>query len=170
MAKSRSETASRSCRWAPEAQQLGGQVPVHGVGGARQGAGAQGHSSIRSLAVLQPGHVPAEHDGVGHHVVGEGGGLGPLQVGVAGHDSFQIFFPPFGSTCFRSRTSQDLVDLRAGVQPDVHGHLIVAAAGGVEALPASPMRWVSRLRCSCGCPLSNGEPHLARLDIRQDAV
>jgi len=38
------------------------------------------------LAVLEPADVPLEHLEVGQHMVGEEHRLGPLQVGVAGHD------------------------------------------------------------------------------------
>ena len=59
---------------------------VHRIGGGGQGARAQGALVQPLQAVLQPGDIPLEHVGVGHHVVSKGGGLGPLKVGITRHD------------------------------------------------------------------------------------
>ena len=90
MAKSRSETESMEFSVGFLKPSLGGALAVHRIGGGSQGAGPRGHSSIRSRQSSRRGDIPADHVGIGHHVVGEGGGLGPLQVGVAGHHRFGL--------------------------------------------------------------------------------
>ena len=90
-----------------KAQQLCGHLTVNGIGGGGQGAGAQGALVQPFQAVLQTGHVSAEHIGIGHHVVGEGGGLCPLEMGVAGHDGGQILLGLLNEHLFQI---QHLVD------------------------------------------------------------
>ncbi len=118
-----------------EAQQLGGAEPVHGVGGGRQGAGAQGALIHPLHAVLQASDVPAEHIGVGHHRVGEGDGLGPLQVGIAGHDGVQVGLGLADQGLFQvHQHGDDVGNLLFYIKTEVHGDLIVPAAGGVQTL------------------------------------
>ena len=65
----------------------------------------------------------------------QGDGLRPLQVGVSGHDGVcvcqRLFadhaYQPFEKLC-------RFVRARAEIQSQVHRHLVVAAAGGVQAL------------------------------------
>ena len=118
-----------------EAQGLGGGEAVHRIGGGGQGARAQGALVQPLQTVLQPGHVPLEHVGVGHHVVGEGGRLGPLEVGVAGHHGVQM---GLGLLHQDPLQIQHLADkdgnLLLHIQTGVHRHLVISAAGGVEAL------------------------------------
>ena len=126
-----------------EAQELGGELAVQGVGGAGQGAAAQGHDIHALLGVVKTGEVPQEHLAVGHEVVAEGDGLGPLQVGVPGHDGPGVLL-----RFFAQHPHQVLqLGLEGGhVFPQgeahVQGHLVVAAAGGMEG--ACPRRRCGR--------------------------
>ena len=84
MAKSRSETESRELSVGlakPRARAV--WKPVHRVGGGGQGPSPQGTLVHPLQTVLQPGDIPPEHVGVGHHIVSKGGGLGPLEVGMS---------------------------------------------------------------------------------------
>ena len=154
-----------------EAQRLCRLPPVDGVGGARQGAGAQGALVQALCAVLQPGHVPAEHGGVGHQVLGKGDGLGPLQVGVAGHDGGLVLFRlPAEHRLQLQQLGHDHRDLLPDVHPEVQGHLVVPGAGGVEPLARVPdPGGEQRLHVHVDVLVVGGEFHLPSLDVRQDA-
>ena len=143
---------------------------VDGVGGPRQGPGAQGALVQPLAAVLQPGYVPGELGGIGQQVLGEGHGLGPLQVGIARHD---------GALVPARLGAQDLLqvqqlpnngpDLLPHVQPEIQGYLVVPGAGGVEALPRFANALGQQgLDIHVDILVGRGELHLSRLDIRQD--
>ena len=121
-----------------KAQGLGRHKPVDGIGGAAHGAGAQGALIQPGLAVGKTAQVPGQHFGVSHGVMGKGGGLGPLQMGIAGHDGFQM---ELGLVADGGNQLFDLLlqvaDLIAQVHLQVHGHLIVAGPGRVEPLAGS---------------------------------
>ena len=126
-----------------EAQELGLQHPVRVVGGPRQGTGADGGDVHTLAAVPESSQVPQEHHGVGHQVVAEGDGLGPLHMGVARQDGVGI-----GFRLVRHRGDQgpdqgpNVVQLPPQVQPQIQRHLVVSASGGVELLPqgSQPLR------------------------------
>ena len=119
-----------------EAQLLGGELTVQRVGGAGQRAGTQRALGVHpGGGVLKALQVPQEHPCVGHQRVAEGDGLGPLQMGVAGHD---------GGGVLRRLLADDLHQLDDAAlqhlavvpqgQPDIQRHLIVPAAAGVQPL------------------------------------
>ena len=118
-----------------EAQEPGGKLAVQGVGGAGQGAAAQGHDVHALQGVLQAGEVPQQHLGVGHEMVAEGDGLGPLHVGVARHDDGGVLLR-FMAQHFHKvlQLGLDGGAVLAQGQAHIQGHLVVAAAGGVQAL------------------------------------
>ena len=123
-----------------EAQLFGGEGPVQGIGGAGQGAGAQGALAVHPAGgVLKPAQVPQQHPGVGHQSVAEGDGLGPLQVGVAGHHRVGIFAGFFADgadqACDQPLEPGALIPQG---EADVQGHLVVAAAAGVQPLACVP--------------------------------
>ena len=120
---------------AVKAQLLGHVLPVQGVGGARQRPGAQGKHQRAPFAVRQAVDVPQQHLGVGHQPVGQRDGLGPLQVGVAGHDRLQVLLSHIaeGGAQFLRQPGQP-VDRVRQEHADVQRHLVVAAAGGVQLL------------------------------------
>ena len=67
--------------------------------------------------------------------MGERNRLGPLEVGVAGHHGFLMQAGLVQDGLLKIQDlSDDLVDFPAEVEAKVHGNLVVAAAGGVEAL------------------------------------
>ncbi|MPM44968.1 hypothetical protein SDC9_91653 [bioreactor metagenome] len=71
--------------------------------------------------------------------MGEGGGLGPLQVGVAGHHGVHVRPRLFNQHPFQVQYHpRDYGDLFLHVQPEVHRHLVVAAAAGMQPLPGVP--------------------------------
>ena len=155
-----------------KAQGGGGLEPIHRIGGGGQGARPQGALVHPLQTVLQPGHVPAEHIGVGHHVVGEGGGLGPLEVGVAGHDGVQVGLRLLHQHLLQVQHHVDnLGDLLLDVQAEVHRHLVVAAAGGVEALArVADTPGAQGLDVHVDVLVLQGELHLVRLDVRQNGL
>ena len=153
-----------------EAQELRRAEPVHRVGGGGQGPGAQGGFVQPGPAVLKPGDVPAEHIGVGHHGVGEGDGLGPLEVGVPRHDGVQIplGLPDEGLFQLQEHPDDD-GDLLLDEQPEVQGHLVVPAPGGVEPLAGGPDALGEQdLHVHVDVLAVLGELHLAVLDLVQE--
>ena len=155
-----------------EAQGLRGGEPVHRVGGGGQGASPQGTLVHPLQAVLQPGHVPADHVGVSHHVVGEGGGLGPLEVGVARHDGVQVGLGLLHQHLLQVQAlGDDLGDLLLDIEAEVGGHLVVAAAGGVQALArVADALGEQGLDVHVDVLVVQGELHLVRLDVGQDGL
>ena len=154
----------------PEAQGGGGLEPVHRVGGGGQGARPQGALIHPLQTVLQPGHVPAEHIGVGHHVVGKGGGLGPLHMGVARHDGLQVGLGLLDQNLLQlQHLADDLGDLPLHVQPEVHRHLVVAGPAGVQPLAGVPDALGEHgLDVHVDVLVLQGELHLPGVDVRQD--
>ena len=68
-------------------------------------------------------------------MLGEGDGLSPLQVGIAGHHGLLML----GSRGIEDLEQvqqhlPDLGDLLPQIEPQIHSHLVVAAAGRVEPL------------------------------------
>ena len=138
MAKSRSDTASMELSVGfRKAQQPGGA----GTGppdrwrwpGRRPPGGTRPCRSRQSSSRVTSRR---EHVGIGHHVVGEGGGLGPLEVGVAGHDGRPGWPRPcLTSTFSRSSTMPMMTGISFfDIEAEVHRHLVVPAAGGVQPL------------------------------------
>jgi hypothetical protein len=67
--------------------QLGGDgLGVDGEGGAGQGPGSQGRDPEAGQGFGKAHHVPAPHLIIGQQMVGKQDGLGPLHMGVAGHN------------------------------------------------------------------------------------
>ena len=118
---------------AVEAQFSGSIVPVQRIGGACQGAGAQ-RTVVHALpAVLQTEQIPAEHLEIGSEMMGQGHRLSLLQMGKAGHEGLRILFHDLqdhSEEIFELAVHQ--IDLRAGIQPHIQGHLVVAAPPGME--------------------------------------
>ena len=154
-----------------KAQVLRRLPAVNGVRGARQGAAAQGALVEALFAVLQAGNVPGKHVGVGHQVLSEGDGLGPLQVGVAGHDGGLVLLRLLAQNGFQlQKLVHDDGDLLPDVHPEVQGHLVVAAAGGVEPLAGvADAGGQEGLHVHVDVLVVGGEFHLAGLHVRQDA-
>ena len=157
---------------AVKAQALGGHEAVDGIGGARQGAGAQGAVVQPLGTVLQPGDVPGKHRRVGHEVLGKGDGLGPLEMGVAGHDGGLVLS---GLAAEHRLQLQELAhddgDLFPDVHPEVQGHLVVPGAAGVEALSGvSDAGGEEGLHIHMDILVVGGEFHLPRLDVGEDGL
>jgi len=119
-----------------KAQLFSRELAVQRVGSAGQGAGTQRALGVHpGGGVLKALQVPQEHPGIGHQGVAKGDGLGPLQVGVAGHD---------GSGVLRRLFADDLDQLHdialqhVAVVPqgqaDIQSHLVVPAAARVQPL------------------------------------
>ena len=109
------------------------QLPVGVVGGAGQGTAADGRHVQPSSAVREPSEISQQHHRIGHELVAEGNGLGPLQVGIARHDGGLVFLRLVAEDrgeAFGQR--RDGVDLIPQVHAEIQRHLVVAAAGGVE--------------------------------------
>ena len=153
-----------------ETQGGGGLEPIHRIGGGGKGARPQGALVHPLQAVLQPGHVPAEHIGIGHHVVGEGGGLGPLHMGVARHDGLQVGLRLLDEHLLQVQHHvDDLGDLLLDIQPEIHRHLVVAAAAGVQPLAGVPDALGEHgLDVHVDVLVLQGELHLSGVDVRQD--
>ena len=155
-----------------EAQQLCGAVPVDGIGGGGQSTGTQGGLVHALQAVLQTGHVTLEHVGVGHQVVGQSGGLGTLQVGVAGQQGVDVLLGLVHQDGLKVQNDlDDVLDLLPDIHPEVHGHLVVPATGGVEALGGlADAAGEQSLDVHVDVFHVHGELHVACFDVSQDGL
>ena len=118
-----------------EAEQLCGEVTVQRIGGAGQCAGAK-RTYIHTLhGVFQAADVSEEHLGIRQQMMTEGDGLCALQMGVAGHHGVGVFLRLIAQ---HVKQLLDLLNERstflAQRQAHIERNLIVAAAGGVQAL------------------------------------
>ena len=134
--KSRSLTASRlflKTRGKPSSAAT--DCRVDGKGGAGQGRSPQGRDLDAVQGFLQALAVPPPHLVIGQEVVGEQYRLGPLQVGVAGHDDVPV---PVRQTHPGQAQVGEIMDealhLLRQIEAHVQGHLVVPAPGGVELL------------------------------------
>ena len=153
-----------------KAQGGGGHPPVRGIGGAGQRAGPQGGLVHPLHGVPDPGDVPGEHHAVGQELLGEEDGLGPLQVGVAGNDGVRVGLRLVGDDGDeRPELRLDLAALLPEPEAKVQGHLVVAAAGGVELLAHIPQPLREDLLHEHVDVLRGGvDGELPALDDRQD--
>ncbi len=124
---------------AAEAQVGGDQGGVDGQAGPGQGPAAEGHVVQPFPQVGQPFLVAAQHVVIGQEVVGHQDRLGPLKVGVARHGRAL----DRGGFFHQGRAEAPEPGAQAGgrrleVEAGVQGHLVVAAAGGVELFPGRP--------------------------------
>ena len=117
-----------------KAQGLGGLVPVDGIGGARQSAGAQ-RTFVQPLkAVFQPGHIPFQHGPIGQKMLSKGDGLCSLQMGVAGHDGVFVLGSLLADGLFQSeKLGDDGGNVPTDKKAEVQRHLVIPGAAGVQA-------------------------------------
>ncbi len=118
---------------AGKSQVLGHGRGVQGIGGPGQGRGAERGDPDALLGVGQALHIALEHPGVGQEVLGQGHGLGGLEMGAPGQERVLVL---------RGALQEHGGQLgQAGApgrgpardeQPEVQGHLVVARAAGVE--------------------------------------
>ena len=135
-AKSRSLTASRLF-WhsALEAQRPRHALAVHRVAGAGQRRRAQRQPVGAPAQVGQSLGVAREHLHIGQQVVAKAHRLRHLHVGEAGHHRVGMRVGQFDQrTLHVGQQGADAIDLAAQPQPHVGGHLVVAAAPGVQPL------------------------------------
>ena len=124
-------------------QKLGGHLPAGGIGRACQRTGAQRGLVHPLCRVLQTGHIPAEHHGIGQQMMGEQNRLRPLEVGITGNNGVAV-----GLRLICDYTHQRFQLLHKActalpqIQPQIHRHLIVAASGCMETLAriSDPLR------------------------------
>ena len=104
--------------------------------------------------------------------MGEGGGLRPLHVGVAGHDRFGVGLCLFGEHLFKiQQHTDDLGDLRLDIEPEIHGNLIVPTAAGMEPLTVrADTLGEHGLDVHVDILVFHGEFHLAVLNILKNGV
>ncbi len=110
-------------------------LPVQGVGGTCQGARAQGQAVGSFLSVVHAPYIPQEHLEPYQKPVSQGDGLGTLQVRIAGHH-VPVMFLRKAQQRF-AQLNKGLERFIAGVlhiQAHVGGHLVVAAAAGMQLL------------------------------------
>ena len=157
---------------AVKAQEAGGLMAVNGIGGTCQRPAAQGADIHPLLAVRKARHIPPQLLPVGQQVLGKGDGLRPLQVGISGHHRI-LMLPGLIQDCLLEREDllHNLPDLPAQVEPQVHSHLVIAAAGGMQALARlTDAPGQQRLHIHMDVLVGGGKLHLPRLHIRQDAL
>ena len=102
----------------------------------------------------------------------KGGGLGPLEVGIAGHNGLQIGLCLLDQHPLQIQHLGDhLRDLLFDKEAEIHGHLVVPAAGGVQALARVPDPLGEHgLDIHVDIFVLQGELHPAALDVRQDGL
>ena len=117
-----------------------GQVACHllapdGEGRAGQGARAQWQAVQALSRIPQALGIAIEHLAVGEQVMTEGDRLRHLHVGEPRHDQAGMLQRQRGERLAqRGEQGHDAVELVAQPQAHVGGHLVVAAAAGVQAL------------------------------------
>ena len=99
-------------------------------------------------------------------------GWAPLEVGVAGHDRVQIGLGlPDQHLLQVQDQADDGLDLLADIHPEVHRHLIVPAAGGVQPLARVPdALGEDGLDIHVDILVLQGELHLSGLNVGQDGL
>ena len=105
-------------------------------------------------------------------MLGEGDGLGPLQVGVAGHDGGLVLLRLTAENRFQlQKLAHDGGDLLPDVHAEVQRHLVVSAAGGVEPLASvADAGGEQGLHVHVDVLVVGGEFHLSGLHILQDGL
>jgi hypothetical protein len=108
--------------------------PVHGKADPRQRPRAERALAGRREHVTKAGAVAAEHPDVGQEVVGQAHRLGALAVRVPGQERVDVDLR-LAQQRLGEPAQQPALGRRplAQVQQDVGDHLVVAAAGGVQA-------------------------------------
>ena len=118
-----------------EPQQVGRVGAVDWEGRAGQGGAAQRHDVRAHPAALHALGIPREHLDIGHEMVGQQHGLGPLQVSVARDHHADVGLGQADEDALQlGQHAQDVVQRIAQVHAHVEGHLVVAAAAGVHLL------------------------------------
>ena len=104
--------------------------------------------------------------------MGKGSGLGPLQVGVAGHDGVQIGLGLLDEHLLQvQHLLDDDGDLFLYIQAGIHGHLVVPAASGVQALARIPNALGEQgLNVHVDVLIIQGELHLVVLNVSQNGL
>ena len=104
--------------------------------------------------------------------MGEGDGLGPLEVGVAGHDGVQVALglAEKGFLQVQQHPHND-GNLFLDKEAEVQGHLVIPAAGGVQPLACgSDSLGQQDLHVHVDILAVLGEFHLAFLDLLQESL
>ena len=97
----------------------------------------------------------------------KGGGLRPLQMGVAGHDRLGVFFGLVHQNGLEFQQHfDDLGDLVLDIEPEIHRHLIVSGTSGVKplAVGADP-GGEKRLNVHVDVFIFHGEFHIVVFDV-----
>ena len=117
------------------AQRARHALAVERVGGAGQRGAAQRQLVDTAAHVAHALLVAREHLHIRQQVVRKAHRLRHLQVGEAGQDDVDVFLGHLDQRRLQfAQQAGDQVDLAAQPQADVGGHLVVAAAAGVQAL------------------------------------
>ena len=102
---------------------------------ARKGAASEGINVHALLRVLDSCDVAQQHFRIGQQVMPEGNGLCALEMGVSRHDGLSVFLRLVADhTDQLPEIGENIVRPLAEMQTNVERYLIVAAAGGVQAL------------------------------------
>jgi hypothetical protein len=111
-------------------------LAVQRVGGAGEsGADPSGSTLVRRRTSCMRSASRVEHLHVGQQVVGKAHGLGHLQVGEAGQDDVHVLLRHLHQRLLQvGQQAADQINLATQPQAHVGGHLVVAAAAGVQAL------------------------------------
>jgi hypothetical protein len=118
-----------------EAERAGDPFTIDREGGAGQCSRTQRQAIDALAAVCHALGVAAEHFDIGQHVMAERDRLRDLHVGEAGEDGFGMLFRQVEQRRAQlAQQSDNVVDCRAQVKPDVGRHLIVARASGMQPL------------------------------------
>ena len=116
------------------AQRLGHVLAVQRVGGARQRGGSQRQAVGATPHVLHALHITGEHLDIGQQVVRKAHRLRHLQMGEARQDDLHVPLCHAQQGALQlGQQGDDLVDFVPQPQAHIGGHLVVAAAAGVQA-------------------------------------
>jgi hypothetical protein len=118
-----------------KAEQVGHQLAVEGQRHAVAGGGAQRRAVVDLIGRHQQVHVVQQHLGEGGGPQADRAGHGGLHVRAADHGNAVVLLREIEQRAGqRGRLADGAQQLVAPVQAQVEGHLVVAAAAGVNPL------------------------------------
>ena len=116
-----------------EAERGGRGRRVDGKAGAGERAGAERAFVQAAAAIGEASAVARQHLDIGQQMMAEGDGLGDLKMGEARHDGRRMLLGPIEEGLGQlDELGVEPVDGLAQPEAEIHRHLIVARAGGME--------------------------------------
>ena len=158
-------------RHAAETELLGDEFAIQNDRAACQRAGTERHHVQTVAAVEQARHIAVQHLDIGQQMMRKEHGLSALKVRVTRHQRLTAALRAFDERGLHGvHEIEDRFDLRAAIQTHIRGHLVIAAACGVQ-FRAGGADAASQLGLDIHVHVfESGLPfELARLNVCEDA-